>query len=389
MNPIIKPRVAIGIFVFILVIILTFVVAVPVQTALGIWGLAITELMLLACALVPALLLKWDLKEVFPLKIPSLRQLFGVLVLLTGSYLSVLTINMIVLYLFPQGLTDVSNVFLELFKSVPLPVALFIVAVMPAVCEECLHRGFILFNFQGVGKWATVLAMGLIFGIFHLDPYRFFGTAVLGLLLTFIMVETRNLLLPMLFHLLNNAFSVLASLTSEPSAEVIRVPLTAVGVYLVVAAIIPFIFLWGSRLLKSKEECRNNPLRKRAKLVAIIAALILFVSGIAIAAAGISQPPVFETAFSQSVNKDTQPKVLVFSVEKDSSFLIDLKIQGSGVITNVVISNARGEEVYTANAGAMTANGYIDLEAGQYTVIISYQTDSAEYNPVSVNLLIK
>ncbi|MDD2283696.1 MAG: CPBP family intramembrane metalloprotease, partial [Eubacteriales bacterium] len=138
MNPAIKPRVAIGIFVFLLVIVLTIIVAVPVQSAWKIWGLAITELMLLACALVPALLLKWDLKEVFPVKIPSLRQLFGVLVLLTGSYLSVLAINMVFFYLFPQGLTDVSNQFLYLFRSVPLPVALFIVAVMPAVCEECL-----------------------------------------------------------------------------------------------------------------------------------------------------------------------------------------------------------------------------------------------------------
>lgn len=388
MNPAIKPRVAIGIFVFLLVIVLTIIVAVPVQTAWEIWGLAITELMLLACALVPALLLKWDLREVFPVKIPSLRQLFGVLVLLTGSYLSVLAINMVIFYLFPQGLTDVSNQFLYLFRSVPLPVALFIVAVMPAVCEECLHRGFILYNFQGVGKWATVLAMGLIFGIFHLDPYRFLGTAVLGVLLTFIMVETRNLLLPMLFHLLNNAFSVLASLTSEPSAEVISVPLTAVGVYLVMAAIIPFIFLWGSRLLKSKEECRNHPLSKGTKYVAIIVALVLLISGIAIAAAGILQTPIFETAFTTSVNKDTPPNILDFSVEKDGSCIMFLDIQGSGVITTMIISKDTGEEIYNASYESISLEGGISIEAGEYTVTFSYQTDK-ENASVSVNLLIK
>ena len=388
MNPAIKPRVAIGIFVFLLVIVLTIIVAVPVQSAWKIWGLAITELMLLACALVPALLLKWDLKEVFPVKMPSLRQLFGVLVFLAGSYLSVLAINMVIFYLFPQGLTDVSNQFLYLFRSVPLPVALFIVAVMPAVCEECLHRGFILYNFQGVGKWATVLAMGLIFGIFHLDPYRFLGTAVLGVLLTFIMVETRNLLLPMLFHLLNNAFSVLASLTSEPSAEVISVPLTAVGVYLVMAAIIPFIFLWGSRLLKSKEECRNHPLSKRAKLFAIIVALVLLISGIAIAAAGILQTPIFETAFTASVDKDTPPNILDFSVEKDGSCIMFLDIQGSGVITTMIISKDTGEEIYNASYESISLEGGISIEAGEYTVTFSFQTDQ-ENAPVSVNLLIK
>jgi len=388
MNPTIKPRVGIGILIFILVIILTYVVAAPIQYAWKIWGLAITELLLLACAIVPALLLKWDLKEVFPIKMPSLRQLFGVLVLLTGSYLSVLAINMILLYLFPEGLTNVSNIFFELFTSVPLPVALFIVAVMPAVCEECLHRGFILYNFQGVSKWATVLAMGLIFGIFHLDPYRFLGTAVLGILLTFIMVETRNLLLPMLFHLLINAFSVLASLTSEPSAAVISLPLTAVGVYLLMAAVIPFLFLWGSRLLKSKEECRNHPITKRTKLLAIIAALVLFISGFAIAAAGVMQPPVFETAFTLPVDRESQPHVLEFSVEKGGSYYMTLNIQGSGVITKVTIATASGEAVYNASGGTMTSNGSIELEAGNYTVTISFNTDSAECTTVSVDLLI-
>ena len=388
MKPSIKPRVAIGIIVFILVIILTLVVAVPVQTAWGIWGLAITELLLLACALVPALLLKWDLKEVFPIKIPTLRQLFGVFVLLAGSYLSVLAINMILLYLFPQGLTNFGNYFFELFTSVPLPVALFIVAVMPAVCEECLHRGFILYNFQGVGKWATVLAMGLIFGIFHLDPYRFLATAVLGVLLTFIMVETRNLLLPMLFHLLNNTFSVLASFSSEPSAEMIRIPLTAVGAYLIMAAIIPFIFLWGSRLLKSKEECQNHPLCKKAKLFTFIAALVILVCGIAIAAAGVMQPPVFETAFSQSVERESQPHVLEFSVEKGGSYYMAFNIQGSGVSTEMTIAADSGEAVYTASGGTMTQNGTIELKAGYYTVTFRFQTDQ-ENASVSVNLLIK
>ena len=41
-----------------------------------------------------------------------------------------------------------------------------------------------------------VTAMGIIFGIFHLDFVRFIPTAVLGAALTYVMLETDNILLP-------------------------------------------------------------------------------------------------------------------------------------------------------------------------------------------------
>jgi membrane protease YdiL (CAAX protease family) len=202
-----------GIAVFASVILATIFIAAPVQRVWGIYGVAVTEFMILALGLVPAIFLKADLREMFPVKRPMLRQITGTLVIWAGSYLTVILITLITGYLFPEGLTQVNNGIQSVTTSVPMGIAFIIIAVMPAVCEEALHRGFILSSMYSLkNKWYMILCMGIIFGIFHLDPYRFLPTAVLGMAMTYIMIETRNILLPALFHLFNNYFRRLSPL---------------------------------------------------------------------------------------------------------------------------------------------------------------------------------
>ena len=171
----VKPNIYTGLIVFVVVLVLMVLVAVPMQLAWGMWGLALTEVMLLICAIVPAVIFKWDLREIFRLSRPTVRQVFGVLVLWLGAYLAVAAVTMITAYLFPEGMGYVSNELLKFFGSVPFPLTLFIVALMPAVCEEALHRGLILHTFRGKNKWVTMMGMGLIFGIFTSIPTGSWG----------------------------------------------------------------------------------------------------------------------------------------------------------------------------------------------------------------------
>ena len=285
MKEIVKPKLLIGLAVFFLVIILLLFVATPMQLAWGMWGLAATEIMILAAAVIPALLYKWDLKQVFPLGIPSTRQVFGVLMLWLGSYLVVTTISLIIICFFPQGLPEISRSILELFQSTPFPVTLFIAAVMPAVCEEALHRGLIQYTFGPQKKWVLVVVMGFIFGLFHLDPYRFLGTAILGAVMTLIMVETNNLVLPALFHFVNNAVSTFASYQAEPPvATDVAVPLVFIGAFLIITAVAPFLLVAGNRLLKSKATRETKAGKKTDILAAVAAAVLLFIAGVAITA---------------------------------------------------------------------------------------------------------
>ena len=153
-----------------------------------------------------------------------------------------------------------------------------------------MHRGFILYTFKNIqSDWIVVLCMGLIFGLFHLDPYRFLPTAILGLGLTYIMRKTHNILLPALFHFINNGLSVLSSLINptEASAETASLlsdssyVLLSIGSYLMFGALAPILLFAGSYLLKKSSGCL--PKRSDARLVVNVLIVVLFSAGLFIA----------------------------------------------------------------------------------------------------------
>jgi membrane protease YdiL (CAAX protease family) len=248
-----------GLVIFGLVILMFLFVAAPIQEKMGLYGVLLTEILILLFAILPAVLLKADLKEVFPIRKPRVRQIFGIVVLWLGSLTIVMLVTLIIGYLFPAGLTQVSDSLQDIFTSLPMGIAFLIIAGSPAICEEALVRGFLLSSFQSLQKkWLIVLIVGILFGIFHLDFYRFLPTAILGMVLTYIMAETKNILLPALFHFINNGFSTLVSFATAGQVDSIsasvEVPLESIGAYFIVCSIAPFLLLFGSKLIRNKEQ---------------------------------------------------------------------------------------------------------------------------------------
>ena len=224
----------------------------PCSTISACWGLALTELGLLACTLLAVRITGQSFRSVFPIRLPKFGQVMGTL-LLWGRLLSVgYAGDSDSHVLFPEGYLQVSSSINSVFSTVPAPLRFFIIAVMPAVCEEAMHRGFIQYSFQSIRRdWVIILCMGLIFGLFHMDPYRFLPTALLGIGLSYVMQKTHNLLLPALFHFTNNFLSFLSTLgapaeTAEQSAALMTGPswlLPALGSYLMLGALAPFCFI--------------------------------------------------------------------------------------------------------------------------------------------------
>ena len=184
-----------------IVLVLEIWLFAPLQANLGRTGLIITELAFLALAVGTALLHKTSLKEVFPLKRPTLRELGGVLLLcLSGLMLSVFATH-VSLILLPQSMPEIKELHDFLYTGQSLPVMVLIVAIMPAICEEALQRGAILSHLRSLKKdWLIILIMGIFFGLFHLSALRFLSTAILGALLSYLIVKKNNLVLPMLMH---------------------------------------------------------------------------------------------------------------------------------------------------------------------------------------------
>jgi membrane protease YdiL (CAAX protease family) len=289
-----------GLLVFGVTMAIFILAAAPIQMALGMWGVAITEIMFVGISIGAALLLKFPLKEVFNIRAPRVGQVIGTLLMALSGFLLVTTSTLIIFYFFPEGM-EVAVGMNNLFSSVPGPISFLIIAVMPAICEELLHRGIILHTFKGwKSKWGIVFAMAFIFGVFHLDPYRFLGTAILGGFMTYIALETDNLLLPMLYHFVNNSISSLSSLITpseamEQATEALATTsdsmmLYSVGIYVFLSAGAVLVLRGGAALVQTKLSPRataeERATRKNKTILSWVIAgavsRILLVSGIAL-----------------------------------------------------------------------------------------------------------
>ena len=182
-----------------------------------------------------------------------------------SSYALLIPITMMMAWLFPKQMFSVSGDLNSFITSVPPLVSVFISCVMPAVCEEAMHRGFILKSFQTKWKnpWILCGAMGILFGLFHGSIWRFLPTALLGGVLTYLMVKTENMIYPALFHFINNFMPGLLAGSSGTSAQTEQVtavlmqngfPLVFLGIYIAMACVVPFGFYTGAYLLRKGEE---------------------------------------------------------------------------------------------------------------------------------------
>lgn len=249
----------IGLGVFAIVIVVFIFICTPIQYKLGIYGLAITEIILLAIALIAIKASGKKIFDVLTFRKPKFTELRGSAYAYIGAFcLSILVTNISSRF-FPE-IFNVSEGIGNIITSVNLPLALLFVSILPGICEEALHRGFLLHTLRGYPSVKTrVLIMGIVFGVFHLDPYRFLPTMILGMGLTYIMIKTGNILMPMLFHAINNFIStvmsfwlsgsdILENINFEEIYENIS-PLQTLGNMLVyVAPCILFLYLGYMRL---------------------------------------------------------------------------------------------------------------------------------------------
>jgi membrane protease YdiL (CAAX protease family) len=87
----------------------------------------------------------------------------------------------------------------------PLWLDLLALALAPALCEEALFRGTAQPAFAPrLGRTGALVAAALLFALFHLSPYRFVPTALLGLLLGAVRLWSGALWPAIAFHAANN-----------------------------------------------------------------------------------------------------------------------------------------------------------------------------------------
>jgi len=332
------------------------------------YGLLITELAILAMALGFAAITKQPFNQIFPFKKPTFRHFGGGLLIYGGAYLLVLSAGLIQMYFFPQS-SEVNQFLSDFFRSETLFIALFVVAVMPGICEEFLYRGFLQSSFGGVKPWVRVLIIGVMFGIFHFDIYRFTPTMILGLAFSYIMLKTGNLWLPILFHFINNAYGILSIFLLSDIDVAADANLSfeyTIGNALLFSGIAAILIYIGWKILNNKKD-KNISLSRRL-LVYILSSLITLTGFVMLGLSEtLSRPPIFETNMTAGIGSELTD-IQSFEVERYGEYRFDFKWENA--YGSAEIKDSHSNIVYESGVGenGLRVTGSLHLEKGTYTI---------------------
>jgi membrane protease YdiL (CAAX protease family) len=126
-------------------------------------------------------------------------------------------------------------------KNIPETISLFvIIAILPALGEELVFRGILQNIFSGLklNPYLAIIVTAFLFSALHLNLSDFAPRFLLGSVLGLSYYYSKNLLVPIFLHFLNNALSVIYYLSLQKNAEVYdiesqgAIPLSSIAISL-------------------------------------------------------------------------------------------------------------------------------------------------------------
>lgn len=151
------------------------------------------------------------LKQLFPAQKFNVLILFPLLVFLWAAHNIIGEINLQLEKVLPPP-----GWFVELFSKIfendyGILGAVIRIVILAPVVEELIFRGIIMHGLmRNYSGFTAVTVSALMFALFHLNPWQFPATFILGILLGIVMLRTRNIYLCIMGHALNNGLVLLS-----------------------------------------------------------------------------------------------------------------------------------------------------------------------------------
>ena len=258
----------------------------------GIWTSFIGEILFAVIALGVVLIARVKLPEVFRFKRVRILQIVGVYLLWRGVIVIGYWLTEVELYLFPSLASETDGLN-EAMRHMPFALALFLIAFVPAICEEMLFRGPILRSLESLRiPWLIIVLDGIIFAAAHLSVLRMLPIGLLGVLLAYLVYSEENMVFSMFIHFVNNTWSVVATYTffavnpaqqTAGGSQAQDIPLGVVGITLCACTLSPLLIYIGHQLF------RGQKLRKQWMLLCGSLCLLIFSVGLLIFAFGFEE----------------------------------------------------------------------------------------------------
>lgn len=158
---------------------------------------------------------------------------FGVLAAMGVCMLSNIVASVIVEFLTAHGVKEPQqpNYLEPTIESLLLNIAVF--ALLPALLEEMVFRGYVLRELRRYGDWFAVGVSALLFGLMHGNVAQVPFALIVGAALGWLYVMTDNIWLPVAVHFINNAFSFLLDYVGYGLDDASKGRLNAVSIFMI------------------------------------------------------------------------------------------------------------------------------------------------------------
>ncbi len=137
-------------------------------------------------------------------KVLGISFLLGVVLYLLNTFVATGTQSIIALfgYEYLPSSTTIKLNYEFLFKE------FILTAILPAFCEEFLHRGIMLFTKQKYSNpKICLITSSILFGLMHLNINQFFYAAILGFFIGYVSIISNSIFPAMIIHFSNNFLS--------------------------------------------------------------------------------------------------------------------------------------------------------------------------------------
>ena len=354
----------------------------------GIPGLILTEVLLAGIAIGFCLIRKVKISEVLPIKKITLRDFFGCIVLLISTYMISMLSLFFMVMLFPDSAAEASELGDFLYSGnlglIPL---LLIVAVLPGICEETLHRGALLSTFRSLDKeWIAVVLVGLFFSINHLSILRGPFTFILGAVFAYVVIKKNNILLSMLMHTMLNSTSVCIAYFAGKSGGIdyssvdLQIGLDSMGLYIAAFFLAPILFVTGKMLLMPETH------KKKHYAVAGIISAVMLIGGIIVMMLG-SKQALFTASGPLDMSEGEVKTFDGICIPEENDYTIIVVVTGSEGSFRVEVKDENGEVACGGNMDTSMMqiyNSTVLLDEGEISIdIISLEGDpgaNAQYS---------
>ena len=282
-----------GVIAFLLFLISLLVIRSPVGRVFGSYVSLVGELLFLLTAVGTVVIFRGNLREAFPVGKPKIVPLVGGGILLWAMNTVSTACLMIAMYLAPKQIQDATQQLGGMDLGMGFLLSAFIIAVMPAICEEAVFRGVLQSSLKGSisNKWMVIVVIGVLFGACHGSAVKFLSTGLIGAVFAYIVYETGNMVYTVILHFLNNFIAVVilyimtkflnlvsSSGVYDSAADPVSVagiPLMTVAIYVLAAAAVPFAVYIGNYLLHRGIRRDADRIYTKEKKTTMIVLLII------------------------------------------------------------------------------------------------------------------